>query len=168
MSLISGFDATQVPPSAGFDLIPEGTYVAEIIKSEEKETQDGTGKYVALTWQISEGPFEKRRVWVNLNLQNRKEEAVKIARAELSAICHAIEVVKPQNAEQMLYRRCRIKIAHRKNKQSGAMEARISKYEPLNAAPQVPGMPAPSAPNGTPPAGAATGGTATPPWARKV
>ena len=112
MPLISGFDASAVEPSKGFELIPAGEYVAEIIKSEEKRTQSGDGSYLSLTWQISDGPMAKRQLWTNLNLDNPSAEAVNIAKAELSAICRAVGVLKPESSEQLHLKRCKIKVAH--------------------------------------------------------
>lgn len=143
-----GFDSTTVEPSKGFDLIPVGEYVAEIIESNEKATQKGDGKYISLTWQISEGQYAKRRLWVNLNLDNPNPEAVNIAKAELSAICRAVGVLKPNDSSELHLKRCRIKIMHRKNKQSNEMEARIAKYDPMAGAAAVAGSTA--APGGAP------------------
>lgn len=153
MALISGFDATTVEPSAGFDDLPEGQYVAEIIASEEKKTNSGTGSYLALTWQVSEGPMSKRRIWTNLNLDNPNAEAVNIAKAELSAICRAIGVLKPQDSSELHYKRCRITVKHKRRKDGKGTDARIVKFESMNSVAAAP-------------AGTTTG--ATPPWQKKA
>jgi hypothetical protein len=157
-----GFDSTTVEPSKGFDLIPAGEYTAEIIASEEKRTQSGNGSYVALTWQICDGEFAKRRIWVNLNLDNPNSEAVAIARGELSAICRAVGVLKPQESSELHMRRCRIKIKHKANKQTKELEARISNYDPITGAAPAPAV-SPSTPGAAPVAG-----SNVPPWQRKA
>lgn len=154
MSLINGFDATTVEPSAGFDDVPEGQYVAEIIESAEKRTQAGDGSYLALTWQIAEGPMNKRRLWTNLNLDNPSAEAVNIAKAELSAICRAIGVLKPNESSELHFRRCRITVKHKRRKDGKGVDVRIAKFEPLNAT------------SAGAHASASAGNSATPPWKR--
>lgn len=73
-----------------FAPLPAGWYEAEIIKSELKTTKDGNGKYIALSFKILEGENEGRLVYTNLNIVNKSDVAVKIARADLKAICSAI------------------------------------------------------------------------------
>lgn len=73
-----------------FAPLPAGWYEAEIIKSELKTTKDGNGKYIALSFKILEGENEGRLVYTNLNIVNKSDVAVKIARADLKAICGAI------------------------------------------------------------------------------
>jgi len=40
------FNANEVEPSAGFDVIPAGKYNAVISDSEMKDTRSGTGRYL--------------------------------------------------------------------------------------------------------------------------
>ena len=72
-----------------FAPIDAGWYEAEITKSELKTTKDKTGKYIALTLKIIEGDNEGRLIYTNLNIVNKSDVAVKIARADLKAICTA-------------------------------------------------------------------------------
>jgi len=75
-----------------FAPLPAAWYTAEIIKSELKDTKDGTGKYLALSFKIVDGDHANRLVFTNLNLVNKSEVAVKIARADLKAICGACNI----------------------------------------------------------------------------
>jgi len=59
------------------------------------------GKYLALTFQIVEGEYRKRQLWHNLNMVNKNEIAVKIAKAELSSICRAVDVMTPQDSGEL-------------------------------------------------------------------
>jgi hypothetical protein len=76
--------------SSGFDPIPAGVYLAEIIKTQMKDTKDGTGKYLMVQFKIIEGDYAKRFVFTNLNLVNKSSDAVKIANSELKSICNAV------------------------------------------------------------------------------
>lgn len=101
MATLNGFDATQVAPATERTAIPDGKYQAAIVASAEKATKSGTGRYLELTFQVLEGEHHRRKLWARLNLQNPNSLAVSIAQAELSAICHAVGVMKPQDSAQL-------------------------------------------------------------------
>ena len=105
MANLQGFDATQVPETVGFYPLPPGQYVAIIVASELKPTRSGTGKYLELTFQLVEGPHAGRRLWQRLNLHNPNQLTVQIARAELAAICRAVDVLRPNDSTELHNRR---------------------------------------------------------------
>ena len=76
---------------ANDDLLPEGEYVAQITKSEMKDTKDKTGKYLSLGFKIISGDFANRMVFVNLNLVNNNQVAVDIANQTLARICKCVD-----------------------------------------------------------------------------
>ena len=86
MSTIN-FNANEVEPSTGYDPIPVGKYQAVITESEMKPTKTGNGQYLQLEFEIIEGDYKNRKIWARLNLENANTDAVRIARADLSAIC---------------------------------------------------------------------------------
>lgn len=75
-----------------FAPIDERWYLADIIKSEVKATKNKDGKYIAFTFKVdeSEGESSGRQLYTNLNIVNKNETAVKIARSDLKAICGAV------------------------------------------------------------------------------
>ncbi|MEL6740300.1 MAG: DUF669 domain-containing protein, partial [Planctomycetota bacterium] len=83
MPSLNGFNASEVDPAADFEPIAPGSYTAVITESETKPTKAGTGSYLQLTFQIVDGEHKGRLLWARLNLDNRSETAVKIARGEL-------------------------------------------------------------------------------------
>ena len=101
MATLNNFDANQVHPSVALDPLPAGKYLAVISESEFKPTKTGVGKYLQLTFQIIDGEFKGRLVWARLNLENKSEMTVKIARGELSAICRAIGVMQPKDSVEL-------------------------------------------------------------------
>ena len=101
MATLNNFDANQVDPSVALDPLPAGKYLAVVSESELKPTKTGGGKYLQLTFQIIDGEFKGRLVWARLNLENRSEMTVKIARGELSAICRAIGVMQPKDSVEL-------------------------------------------------------------------
>lgn len=87
-ALNQAFDANNVQPNTGFDLLTPGDYPAMIVKSEMKDTSTG-GQMLVLEMEVTDGPSKSRRLWDRLNLVNKSAKAVEIANQTLSAICHA-------------------------------------------------------------------------------
>lgn len=150
MAHLNGFDANQVEPSSNFEPIPAGKYPAAITDSEMKATKAGTGNYLALTFQILDGPYKGRLLWARLNLNNPNAQAVQIARAELSAICRAVGVLAPNDSVELHNLPLVITVRCKKRKDTDEIVNEISGYSKREA---------PSAP--PPPTH-----TAAPPWKR--
>lgn len=95
------FDANAVAPQSEMGAVPPGWYNVMITESEMKPTSKKDGSFLALTYTVMDGEFAKRKLFENLNLQNKSETAVEIARACLSAICHAIGVFQIADSQQL-------------------------------------------------------------------
>lgn len=115
MALLN-FDATSVDTtsSASFDAIPAGTYEAVVTDSELRETKNRSGHFLLLTFAILSGPYENRKLWARLNIDNPNSVAVEIARRELASICKAVGVLKPQDSSELHDKPMTIKVAVRK------------------------------------------------------
>lgn len=101
MADLHGFDANQVKPTTDFVPLPAGKYLAVIVESEFKPTKSGNGSYLELTFEVIDGEHKGRKLWARLNLDNPNPTAVEIARAELSAICHATSVMTPKDSVEL-------------------------------------------------------------------
>ena len=101
MANLGNFDASKVEPTTTLDPIPAGKYEAVITESEMKANKAGTGSYLQLAFQIIEGEHKNRLLWARLNLDNPNETAVKIANAELSAVCRAVGVLAPSDSTEL-------------------------------------------------------------------
>jgi hypothetical protein len=95
------FDASQVDPSVPFEVLPSDKYIVAITKSEMKPTKSGDGAYLELEYTVLEGQYQGRKLWDRLCLNHSREETVKIARANLSAICHAVGVLIPHDSNEL-------------------------------------------------------------------
>ncbi len=93
-----------------FSILPSDWYVAQIIKSEIKETRDGNGKYIALQFRIVEGDYAKRIVFSNLNIVNKSEVAVRIAKSDLKKICDAIDLDTVSDTQELHGQDMQIKV----------------------------------------------------------
>lgn len=98
---LNGFNAHNIEPNADFDPIPAGKYLAVITDSGMKPTKNGNGRYLELTFQVIDGPYKGRLLWSRLNLENPSDQAVQIARGELSAICRAVGVMQPKDSVEI-------------------------------------------------------------------
>lgn len=97
----STFDATQVDPSAPFEVIPAGKYPVHIVASDMKPTKDGNGSYLWLELEILDGEHRGRKLYDRLNLDNPNQQAVDIANRALSAICHAVGKLHVNDSEEL-------------------------------------------------------------------
>lgn len=95
------FDASQVAPSTGYDVIPKGEYVMRITDSDVVPNSAQTGTVLKLTLEVVSGEYAGRKVFDQLNLTNPNEMAVKISRERLSAYCHATGVIQLQDSQQL-------------------------------------------------------------------
>lgn len=101
MGNLNGFDANDHVPLGVREVVPAGKYRAAITESVMKPTKDGRGKYLELTFQILDGEYKGHMLWARLNLQNPSETAVAIAKSALSAICHAVGVMRPIDSSEL-------------------------------------------------------------------
>ena len=170
MANLNGFDATKVEPSCGYDPIPEGKYLAIIVGSETKPTKSGNGHYLELAFQVVDGQYKGRRVWARLNLDNQSRQAVEIARADLSAICRAVGVMRPQDSSELHNLPLSIRVVCRMREGTGDITNEIKGYERRGAAPSARHAGAGDPPSGCVPVAmpgkvpAAQGDNSTPPW----
>lgn len=151
------FNANEVEPSTGFDPIPAGKYQAVIVDSEMKPTRSGNGRYLQLEFEIIEGEYRNRRVWARLNLENTNQEAVRIARADLSAVCRAVNVLQPRDSVELHNLPLTITVRCRKN-QNDEIVNEVRGYGPRANSGAAAGTETP------PPQ---SGANSMPPWARR-
>jgi hypothetical protein len=99
------FDARAVAPATGqMDPIPAGWYEAVMDQSEMKPTKDyaNTGNmFLECRFNIASGQYANRKLYTRLNLKNNNPVAAEIAQKELSAICHAVNVLMVQDSQQL-------------------------------------------------------------------
>jgi hypothetical protein len=149
MTTLNGFDANEVDPKFALDPIPAGKYLAAISESEFKPTKNGTGHYLQLTVQVIEGEYKDRLVWTRLNLDNPNATAVKLARAELSAICRAVRVMTPKDTVELHDLPLIITVTHKKRNDNGELANVVKAYECKDGA--APRRPTAAASGSTPP-----------------
>lgn len=87
--------------NTGFNPMPAGVYIAQVVESEIKDTSKKTGKYIKLKFEILKGEFKGRFVWTNLNIVNPNPVAVEIAQKELATLCRACGKAVIQDTQEL-------------------------------------------------------------------
>lgn len=185
MGVTLNFDASRVQPSTGVgDPIPAGWYNVAVDESEMKPTTTGTGMYLKLRFNILDGQYVGRKLFVNLNLQNPNQQAVEIALKDLSAICHAVQHIHLADSSQLHGKPLKVRVGLKPADKEAGYDAQnvIKAYREINFVPEgagggaapafaPPAFGAPPASAGGPPAAPAGWGAPAPaaaggqPWA---
>ena len=130
------------------EILPVGEYQMQIIQSELRDTKAGDGQYLWLEFEILGPKYAGRKFWDRLNLFNKNEVAVKVAKKQLIAICSAMNFSSlPSDSEQLHFKPIKVVITHKENKQ-GNIEARPA-YQSLSGGAAAPAPSAPAAPAAT-------------------
>jgi len=154
------FDASAVAPQITNGVLPAGTYLAHITESDIRPLASGNGQGLKLTLEIIDGQHKGRRVWDNLNIQHTSETTQRIAQAQLSALCHAVNVIKLEDTSALHYKPVRIKVTVREAQGNYQESNNIKGYESASGA-----MPSPTPVADAPATSPAT--SKAPAWAKK-
>lgn len=158
----TAFDATGIEPSAAYEVLPAGTYRAQIVESEMRPTRNGMGQFLWLMLDILEGPHQGRKIFDQLNLVNPNPTTVEIAQRTLSAICHATARLQVNDSEELHLIPMTIQVTVKPPKDGYGAKNSIRYLVPDGATPQPPAAQPPAAP-----ARAAPARPASAPWNRK-
>jgi hypothetical protein len=159
-----GFDAAAVEPDAGRsnEPVPPGVYEAEVTNAEVKDAKSGNGSYLSLEFTILGPTHARRKVWQNITLTNRNDQAQQIGQAQLSALCRAAGIPVLTDSDQLFQRLVRIRVGIEPAKDGYEAKSRVDAYEAM-------GTPAPAGSAARPAANApapAVAGAKKAPWAR--
>jgi hypothetical protein len=129
------FDASTVAPQAVSGPIPAGTYLAHCIESDVKPLNSGNGTGLKMTFEVIDGQYKGRRVWENLNIQHTNEDAQRIAQSQLSALCHAVNVIKLEDTAALHFKPVKIKVVVREAQGQYQASNNIKGYESAGSTP---------------------------------
>ena len=136
MASLSGFNAAEVTPSEGFDVLPAGEYRVCIVESSMVRTKKDDGDLIKLTLQVLDGQYQNRKIFEQLNWNNPSAAAQTIGRGTLSAICRAVGILTPTDTAELHNRPMRAKVKVGKDTGYGEKNE-VVKYSPDKAGPQV-------------------------------
>ncbi len=159
------FDASQVDPAVPFEALPSDKYLVEITRSEVKPTKAGDGTYLELEYVVLDGAYRGRKVWDRLCLNHPLPKTVEIARANLSAICHAVEVLRPHDSSELHHIPFLVTVKVKKEESTGNIFNEVKGYSKRESLLSVTPPQAPSAfPSQTTSYPQAPANDMTPPW----
>jgi hypothetical protein len=164
MRLDQPISASEYQSDRSYELVPPGWYSARITDATVKATKAGTGKYVAVRYDIIGPTHEGRVVYGNLNVSNPNPVAEKIGREQLSDLMRAIGLGTLQDTDQLLGGTCQIKVAIEVGEGAYKDRNEVKAWKVLDAAKKAA---APSAAPTAAPAAAPTEAAASrslPPW----
>jgi hypothetical protein len=151
------FSADTLPVSdRNFEPLPAGWYSAVVNGAEIKVTKAGTGKYIAVRYDITGPTHQGRVVFGNLNIKNANPTAEKIGREQLGEIMRAIGLATVQDTDQLVGGQLMIKLEIRESEQYGDSND-VKAFKSIGSAPP----PAAAA------AKAAPAAAKSPPWVKK-
>ena len=132
-----------------FDLLPNGWQPAHIIEAEVRRTKAGTGELLALTWEILDGPFAKRRVWQNINILNQSQQAQEIGQIQFKALCQAVGIPGVRRGDDPMtvfgYKPCSIMIGRDQNRETGEVRNAVKQTKPYgHTGSEAPARPSPA------------------------
>lgn len=91
-----------------YSVVPEGNYIASVVKSEvvltkkAKEANDRSlGQIMKLQWKILAGEYKGKNLYTQINIVNPNPQAVEIGEKEFATIRDACGVVDVQQTEQL-------------------------------------------------------------------
>jgi hypothetical protein len=147
------FDARQVAPDTGFDLVPAGWYNVQADESDMKPTTKGDGAYLQVRFNILDGQYVGRKLFARFNIRNPSPVAQEIGQKQLSALAHAVGHLVIANSEELHGKPLKVKVKVRKDK-GGEYDDQneITTYKNINEQVDgaVAGAPAGFAPPGAP------------------
>jgi hypothetical protein len=111
-----------------FEIIPSGDYPAIITEMEEKPTKDGTGMRLNLKVQIIDGKYQNRTLYDGLNTVNKSAVAQQIGRAQLKAICIALNNPNPKDSSELLNKALMVTVKIGKD-QNGNPRSEVKGYK---------------------------------------
>ncbi|WLY87250.1 hypothetical protein [Vibrio phage vB_VibM_83AMN] len=96
------FNAQDHQPDLGaMGAVPAGWYDVSVDETDISATNSGTGSYIKARFNILNGDYAGQKIWHNFNVQNENDKAVEIGMGQLSALCHAINVLSFTQTEQL-------------------------------------------------------------------
>lgn len=151
------FTTENLPKSeSNFEPLPPAWYSATLTSAGLKDTKAGTGKYIALRFDVTGPTHQGRVVFGNLNIFNPSAAAEKIGRQQLGELMAAAGIASLDDTDDLIGKQLQIKLVIQKTDRGDSNN--IQSYKSLGGA-----MPSMTAPKDAPAASA----KASPPWVKR-
>jgi hypothetical protein len=119
------FDPQTEEGSQPFELVPKGKYTAEVVDAAIVDIKSGRGQMLKLTWVISGGDYDDRRIFQQIIVQHDSPDAMKFGRQRIKDLCDACGIrEKVTDVSGFLHKPCEIAV--------GIEEDKNGQYDPKN------------------------------------
>ncbi len=88
--------------TGGWRVVPAGSYVVAMTKSELKKTKDGQGRYLQCNFKVQEGDEKGAVIVERFNLVNKNKTAEEIAQAKFNQLCAAADLRDVEDSDELL------------------------------------------------------------------
>jgi hypothetical protein len=99
------------------------------MESDVAPLKSGKGTGLKLTFEIIDGQYKGRRIWENLNIQHENDETQRIAQSQLSALCHAVNVIKLQDTAALHHKPVNLRVVVREAQGQWQASNQVKGYE---------------------------------------
>jgi hypothetical protein len=111
--------------SQPFELVPKGKYTAEVVDAAIVDIKSGRGQMLKLTWVISGGDYDDRRVFQQIIVQHESEDAMRFGRQRIKDLCDACGIrERVTDVTVFCHKPCQIAV--------GVEEDPTGQYDPKN------------------------------------
>ena len=148
---LSDLDFDAIDENAGggnFEPLPAGQYMVAINTAEVKENRSGTGSYLALAFDVIDGPHTGRKLWENLTVHHDNETAQNIGRGRIKKLCRSLGLKGVADSAELAGMQLMLRLNVARKKDGSGMENRVAAYEAV--APAQPPAKTPAKPTGAP------------------
>lgn len=161
-------DLSGAQVSNGFEPVPAGSYRAQVIETELRQTKAGNGQYIRATFEILDGPHAGKKIFTNYNIAHSNPQTQEIGRGQLKAFLTYSGHPNPnmlRNTEEMHGRPVIINVIVKAGSGEYGPSNEIKSYAAVGAGAAKPAAAAGFAAPKPPAAAAAPAATAAPPSA---
>lgn len=112
MANLGGVFDANAKENQNSNVLPAGDYEVIAIASEVKDTNDKTGRYLNVQFQITKGEHQNKRFFHKFNLwltpsptdpekAEKTRTAITIAKGQFSEFCRAVSVLTPSDSSEL-------------------------------------------------------------------
>jgi hypothetical protein len=117
LELLEVFDPAQYEGTEDLVPIPPGWQSAQIVEVSRKEAlNNSSSTYMLAVFEIIEGEHKGRKIFQNVTLTNRNQQAVEIGQRLLTDICNALKIGPLKNLEVLQYKPMKVRIGIKRDK----------------------------------------------------
>lgn len=115
-----------------FENLPTDWYTAHAIEGSLENTDNGIR--LKLTWEVLEGPFEKRRVWQNEWAQHSNPQSQEIGQKMIRTLGAAAKIGRVTRPEDLLFKPMQVRVGLNKKQEGYEQRNEIKGARPIGAA----------------------------------